>query len=989
MRKKICSFIIAISILCNFGIYAQGKENKTHWAQNTIDRFLRMGIIKGYESGGVRPGDIITRAEFCAVINNICNLTERKDVGFTDIKDGDWYKNIIEIASNAEYFSGYIENGVKYAGPEKPITREEAAVIICKVFELDDSDVETLNMIADEYSISDYAKKSVNVLMSLKYIKGYPDGSFKPKANLTRAEAFAMLENVSGELYGYLKESNTQTFKNLTVNKSGALIENIDVEQDVFITAGVMSGEVTFSNVNVGGRVVIQGGGENSIIFENCIINKVVVNKKDGKISVKASGKTNVSSVLCKSGARIIEQNIDKSSQGFKAVEISDGIASGYINSFSGIFDLIKVNGISRIEINDGMVNQLDLSVKTLVNITRDAVISYLNVLLGAEGSEISNQGKVLAGKIEIDGVAINGTVAVKGDLPVNSTVVTNTPTPSSTAPSSSKSTVTTALSIKRAYMLDGKLYVKYNKNPDLDADEMLTVIDDYEDTTVSGAVYYSGNISGDNTAEFYLSNGTETIPFKEGSYTVPCGSKEYPVLSFATIEEPIINSVYASVYQCVYNAQEYSWDISIIGSDASVIYIDVESENYQVPDGAEPLQNGDIISVSFDGQEIFRRTWDQWSKIWCKEPENTMEMVLVEGGEFTMGDWLEPLYAYTYPTYDMNLKKPKEVMPDEARFNETHEFWDITFDERDEHLVKVNDFYIGKYEVTFEMFDEFCEATSRDMKSDYNWGREYRPAVDITWYDAIEFCNWLSEEEGLEPCYTIEVIGEIENVKTMIETVDGSGNTIKAVQPMTHEELKVTCDFTKNGYRLPTEAEYEYAAKGGNSIADINSGNGSIYNGVSNMNSLIYYAWNKDNVDNPTVSEENPNGVDGALADSFSANGYTSPVGQLLPNHIGAHDMSGNVWEWMWDYYDPEYYLVSDYDNPTGYTYEEIQERALTRTDEMGKYSHVLRGGCWANPKPFLFTFFRFFSGQQYGNNIPNFTDARIGFRLCRTKTN
>ena len=228
----------------------------------------------------------------------------------------------------------------------------------------------------------------------------------------------------------------------------------------------------------------------------------------------------------------------------------------------------------------------------------------------------------------------------------------------------------------------------------------------------------------------------------------------------------------------------------------------------------------------------------------------------------------------------------------------------------------------------------------------------------------------------------------------TMVEKVDGSGNTIKAVQPKTHEELKVTCDFSKNGYRLPTEAEYEYAAKGGSSIGEINDGKGNIFNGVSNINSLIYYAWNQDNVDNPTATEENPKGKDGALADSFSANGYTAPVGQLLPNNIGAYDMSGNVWEWMWDYYDPEYYsqCVSDSaggctDNPQGYTYEEVMNERSQEHSGMGKYAHVLRGGCWANPSPFLFTFFRFFSGQQYGNNIPNFTDARIGFRLCRTK--
>lgn len=984
MIKKIFSFIIAVGILCNFSVYAQQQGTETYWAQDTIDKFLTLGIIRGDENRDVRPEARITRAEFCAVINNLCNLTEKKAVDFIDIKEGDWYKDTFEIASNAEYISGYDIDGAKFVRPDALITREQAAVIVCKAFELDDPDIKLWRKINDSAAISDFAKRSVEVLVSLQYTQGYPDGTFKPKANLTRAEAFAILGNICGQLNGDLSETDTKAPKNLTINRPGVAIEDVNIENDVFITAGVMDGEVTFRNVNVEGRVVIQGGGENSIFFESCNIKRIIVNKKDGKISIKASGKTNVANMLCKSGAKIVEKDIDQSAQGFRTVEIYEGIAAGFTNSFIGNFDLIKVNGISNLEIAGGTINQLELSAKSYVNIAKDAVVGNLKAYSRAGDSEIKNEGKVLAGEIEVEGITINGTVTAKGTLTENSSVAVSTSTKSS---SGSKASSSPTLSIQHTYINDGKLYVKYNKNPNLDISSEITVNDEYENTTVSGAVYYSGNLTADNTAEFYLSNGTETVPFLEGYYSVEFDSEEYPVLSFATIEVPITNSVYASVYQCVYYAEEYSWDISILGSDASVIFLTDWNENTSIPDGSKPLQNGDELKVSCDGQEIFRRTWDQWSKVWCKEPANQMEMILVEGGEYTMGDWLEPLYAYTYPTYEMNLKKPKEVMPEEAKDNPTHEFWDLTFDERDEHTVKVNDFYIGKYEVTFELFDQFCEDTSRDMKSDYDWGRDYRPAVDITWYDAIDFCNWLSEKEGLEPCYTIESLGEIENVKTMIETLDGSGNTIKAVQPMTHEELKVTCDFSKNGYRLPTEAEYEYSAKGGSSIVDLNSGDGSIFSGVSNMNSLIYYAWNQDNVDNPTATEENPDGIDGALADSFSANGYTSPVGQLLPNHIGAHDMSGNVWEWVWDYYDPEYYTVNEYDNPTGFTYEEVQERSQGRADEMGKYAHVLRGGCWANPTPFLFTFFRFFSGQQYGNNIPNFTDARIGFRLCRTK--
>ncbi len=124
--------------------------------------------------------------------------------------------------------------------------------------------------------------------------------------------------------------------------------------------------------------------------------------------------------------------------------------------------------------------------------------------------------------------------------------------------------------------------------------------------------------------------------------------------------------------------------------------------------------------------------------------------MVLVEGGTFSMGS-------------------------KDGRHNE-----------QPVHDVTVGSFYMSKYEVTFEQYDEFCEATGRNKPGDNCWGRGTMPVIYVSWYDAVAYCNWLSEQEGLTPVYR------------------GSGDNI-------------TCNFDANGYRLPTEAEWEYASKGGN----------------------------------------------------------------------------------------------------------------------------------------------------------------------------
>ena len=256
--------------------------------------------------------------------------------------------------------------------------------------------------------------------------------------------------------------------------------------------------------------------------------------------------------------------------------------------------------------------------------------------------------------------------------------------------------------------------------------------------------------------------------------------------------------------------------------------------------------------------------------------------------------------------------------------------------DEKPTHKVKLEDYYIGKYEVTVLQFKQFVIDRSYDEFAKYGvyhklpsepdtvwwqghpdaeiywkgqvgkwWGYNNSfPMFHVSWYSAVAYCNWLSEKEGLDKCYSINTDGGVD------------------------------CDFSKKGYRLPTEAEWEYAAKGGNKSKAYR------FSGSNNFNEV---AW----VDDNTL-------LSGPKA-----------VGTKKANELGIFDMSGNVWEWCTDYYSPYFYKNSPTENPvnlksTGY--------------------RVIRGGSWHYRVGYATTTTR--DGPK-----PGFTNFNYGFRVVRSK--
>ncbi len=340
----------------------------------------------------------------------------------------------------------------------------------------------------------------------------------------------------------------------------------------------------------------------------------------------------------------------------------------------------------------------------------------------------------------------------------------------------------------------------------------------------------------------------------------------------------PTIEKTNVSVEEAGENEKIFEWKGK--DSDGTVISYEYKKDNEQWQTTTNTQYKWNLTTEGSHTFEVRAKDDDgsysdiiTWSFIYTNNPIPLPEVVFIQGGTFQMGS-----------TGGDNNEKP------------VHE---VTLD---------YNFMMGKYEVTFEEYDAYCEDTGKRKPGDEGWGRGKRPVIYVSWNDAIEYCNWLSENENLPAAYD-------ENGKFL----DANGN--------------ITCDITEVvGYRLPTEAEWEYAARGGNETQNYK------YSGNNDINTVAWY--------------------DGNSGDK------THEVGTKAPNELGIFDLSGNVWEWCSDWY-------GNYSNT---------EELINLVGPTSGTCRVGRGGSWYNYASHCRV-----AGR--GGISPTNSYFILGFRVCKTE--
>lgn len=254
--------------------YASDYNN--HWAKATIEKWSTKEVLKGYEDGSFKPNGTVTRGELAAILVRVFGLNEVAGAAvYTDVVPTKWYAGDVAKVSVAGIMNDYEDGTFK---PEQEATREEAAYAIAKAYRVATQD--KTSSFTDQAQISDWAEDEIAALVAGGYLNGNPDGSFRPQATLTRAEAVTMVDKITADLVNVAGVYSQDIEGNLVVNTTGVELKDMTITGNLYLAEGIGEGEVKLTNVTVLGDVIVEGGSVNTIKVEGeSKLNNILVDK--------------------------------------------------------------------------------------------------------------------------------------------------------------------------------------------------------------------------------------------------------------------------------------------------------------------------------------------------------------------------------------------------------------------------------------------------------------------------------------------------------------------------------------------------------------------------------------------------------------------------------------------------------------------------------------------------------------------------------------
>lgn len=405
--KRLLAALLAVALIWCAAPPLVRQVQAASWMDSYLNQVVEWGVMRGDLQGNLEPNRDITRAEFCTMINRAFGYTEVGPHPFTDVKSKDWYADDIAIAYNQGYLFG---TSATTASPNDPLTREQAMVILGKNLMLQTQPGEVLGF-TDSRTFSDWAKGWIRAVSECGIISGYPDGTFRPRNNISRGETATILVKAIGNL---VKEPGETTlggvYGNVVINTSGVHLKDTVIAGNLYITGGVGLGDVLLDNVTVLGRIVVSGAGESnagesSVILRNVSAQEMVVDGLSNQfVSIRAEGDTTIDVTYVRTDAYI--EDATESPYGLLSIQL-DGENGLSLQVAGNIKEVINKTPDSHLTIAQGPAATVTIdeeAINSTLTIEQGASVGNLNLDVG---TTVDGEGDIGHANVNAPGCSI------------------------------------------------------------------------------------------------------------------------------------------------------------------------------------------------------------------------------------------------------------------------------------------------------------------------------------------------------------------------------------------------------------------------------------------------------------------------------------------------------------------------------------------------------------------------------------------------------
>mgnify|MGYP002510636375 FL=1 len=382
------AMVMALS-LASVAFAADFPDMPDDWSTAALEAAVENGLISG-KDGKIAASDNLTRAEMATIITRAFGAEVEDDISFADVKNDAWYKSAVAKAVHMGAMGGVGSNN--FAGAAS-ITRQEVFVVLARVLKLADGDAADLAAFSDADKTATWAVPAVAALVKSGYVSG-SNGALNPTANITRAEFSQVMYNIFHN--AYLTKAGTYEEvdgDNVIISSTNVTVKGVDVKGDVVIADGVGDGDVFFEDVTIGGRLVVRGGGMNSVHFKDSKVGTVIMSKVDGNVRLVVTGESTVETVAVEAGKASTDVRVEGT---VGAVVVNDNASTVVLADAT----------VAKVEVNKA---------NTTVSLAGKTVVAEMTVAAGATGTNINAEPNTEITKLDTaEELTINNEDAIK-----------------------------------------------------------------------------------------------------------------------------------------------------------------------------------------------------------------------------------------------------------------------------------------------------------------------------------------------------------------------------------------------------------------------------------------------------------------------------------------------------------------------------------------------------------------------------------------------